>query len=151
MILSGLCLGLRSAGELKRREALLLDLKRTIQAFRTGVSFSARPLTELVAAERDSRFCSLAAEDENFLWDPKAALERAGERLLKDPADLGLYRDLVRGLGESGAQGQLEHLSLCAGLLENRLSHAREEREKKARLFICLGLFGGVTLCLVLL
>lgn len=150
VILSGLCLGLRGAKKLREREEALLDLRRTIQAFRAGVSYSALPLTELINTNRESRFCALAAEDQNFLYDPKAALERAGDRLLKAPGDLELYRSFVRGLGETGAEEQLEHLALCGSLVEASLSSAREEKEKRSRLYVCLGLFGGVALCLVL-
>lgn len=151
MILSGLCLGLWKADELRRREAALLDWKRMLQALRTGVSFSARPLEELVLGDRDNPFCRLAAEEPGFSRDPGAALERAGERLLREPADLDLYRGFARGLGESGAQGQLEHLALYASLLEANLGEAREAKEKRSRLYVCLGLFGAAALCLVLL
>lgn len=104
-----------------------------------------------MASNRESQFCSLAAEDPAFPWDPRSSLEQAGEKLLKDPGDLELYRGLVRGLGESDVQGQLEHLDLYGSLLETSLAGAREERERKSRLYVCLGLFGGVVLCLVLL
>lgn len=139
------------ARELKKREEALLDFKRTIQDFRTGINYAARPLGELIAENKGSHFCRLAAEDPAFLLEPKTALEQAGERLLKETADLELYRGFVRGLGDSDTQGQLEHMSLYAGLLESNLAQAEEAREKKSRLYVCLGLFGGITLCLVLL
>lgn len=151
MILSGLLLGLWSAGELKRREAILLDLKQMIQTFRTGISYSARPLAELVESGRDSRFCRLAAEDPSLFQDPRGALRSAGKRLLTCPEDADLYEGLIRGLGESDTQGQLEHLNLYGALLEDNLSRAKAEKEKKSRLYVCLGLFGGITLCLLLL
>lgn len=151
MILCGLGLGLLKADELKRREEALADLKTLIQVFRTQVSFSARPLAEIIRGDRDSRFCVLAARDPSLLEDPGAALERAGKQLLKDRGDLELCRGLARGLGRSGAQGQLEHLDLYASLLEKRLLRAADSREKGSRLYVCLGLFGGIVLCLILL
>ncbi len=150
VILSGLFLGLWTAAGLRRREEALLDLKRTIQAFRTGISFAARPLPELVMETKDSRFCR-AAENRLCLRDPRGALEQAGEGILRDSEDLALYRRFVRGLGETDTQGQLEHFQLCEALLEGRLAEAGKAREQKTRLYVCLGLFGGVTLCLVLL
>ncbi len=104
-----------------------------------------------MALETGSRFCRLAVKDGAFSRDPKAALRKAGETLLKNPSDLDLFHNFVRGLGESGTQGQMEHLALYGELLASHLKSAREEREKKSRLSVCLGLFGGVTLCLVLL
>lgn len=137
--------------ELRKREEALLDLKRTMQAFRTGIHYAACPLGELIAQTGDSRFCRLAAKDPAFLTEPRSALARAGEKLLRESADLELYRGFVRELGNSDTQGQLEHLSLCADLLETNLTQAREATEKKSKLYVCLGLFGGITICLVLL
>lgn len=139
------------AGELRKREEALLDLKRTIQAFRTGVSYAARPLGELIAENRDSRFCRMAAEDPAFLLEPKTALEQAGDKLFREDSDRKLYRGFIRGLGDSDTESQLEHMDLYADLLENNLAQAGEAKEKKSRLYVCLGLFGGITLCLVLL
>ncbi len=121
-----------------------------IQALRTGIEFSARPLEELIDGLEEFPFCRLARKEPAFPAEPKAALEQAGERLLKVPEDLELYRGFARGLGESGLQGQLEHIDLYAALLERNLTQAGEERERKFRLYICLGLFGGAVLCLVL-
>jgi len=108
-------------------------------------------LGELIAENGNSRFCRLAAEDPAFLPEPKAALERAGEKLLKETADMELYRGFVRGLGDSDTESQLEHMSLYAGLLESNLARAKEAKTEKSRLYVCLGLFSGITLCLVLL
>lgn len=114
------------------------------------MEFSARPLCELIEALGDSRFCRLAAKSPCFFSEPKAALEQAGERLLKKEEDLALYRGFVSGLGESDTQGQMEHMELYAALLERNLSQAGEAREKKSRLYVCLGLFGGLAVCLIL-
>lgn len=70
---------------------------------------------------------------------------------MKENADMELYRRFVRKLGDSDIESQLEHMSLYAGLLESNLDQAGEAKEKKSRLYMCLGLFGGITLCLVLL
>ncbi len=151
ILFSGACMGLQKSGELKKREERLLALKRTIQWFRAEIRYTARPLSELISENRDSAFCLLAAEETGFFRDPKGALQKAGEKLLKDPADLELYRGLIKGLGESDSQSQIEHMELYAELLEAHLKQAGEAREKKSRLYICLGLFGGITICLVLL
>ena len=129
----------------------MLDLKKAIQGLKTGISYSARPLTELIAENRDSQFCRLAAESDAFLFDPLAALAAAGDSLLKEQQDKDLYGGFVRGLGASDTQGQLEHISLYASLLENNLAQAREAHERKSRLYISLGLFSGLTLCIVML
>ena len=92
IILSGPCIGRQPARELKQREERLLDLKRTIQWFRAEIRYTARPLSELISENEDSDFCLLAAEEPDFVRDPKEALQKAGEKLLKGSADLELYR-----------------------------------------------------------
>ncbi len=130
---------------------LLVDLRLTIQSFRTGINYAARPLGELIAENRDSRFCRLAVREPCFPSRPKAALEEAGKKLLREPADLELYLGFVRGLGSSDVQGQMEHMELYSALLQTSIAQAGAVRESRSRLCVCLGLFGGVTLCLVLL
>ena len=52
----------------------------------------------------------------------------------------------------SGAwQGQLEHIALYRALLEPRLEQARADAAQKSRVLVALGLFGGITLSLLLL
>lgn len=150
ILLSGLCLGLQQSRKLAKREEALLDLKGLIRRFRTEMHYSTRPLNELISGDQDSRFCRIAANDPDFLLFPKEALKRSGERLFYETSDLELYHGFVKGLGESDVQGQIEHLALYENLLEAHLLQARENREKKSRLYVCFGLFGGITLCLLL-
>lgn len=149
LLFSGLLWGISRARELYRRERLLMEWQRLMQSLKTGISYSARPLGELIQQE-DSPFCREAAALPGFLRNPRQALARAGEQLLGRQADRELYRNFVAGLGASDAQGQLQHLDLYAAMVGQALSQAREEREKRSRLYICLGLFGGLTVCLLL-
>lgn len=151
ILLSGVCLGWKKADELKKRENALLELKQLLQNFRTGILYSAQPIGELILRNRDSCFCSLASGEKDFYKDPKGSLKSAGKSLLKENSDRKLYEALIDGLGESDTQGQIEHLSLYDELLENNLTGARESREKKSRLYLCLGIFGGIAVCLILL
>lgn len=128
----------------------LRDLKCLLRSLAAGMGYSARPLSELISGERDSRFCRLAAEEPCFLTEPKTALLQAGESLLREEEDKELYRGFVQGLGDSDVSSQLEHIELYSSLLEKNLKKAEEAREKKSRLCVSLGLFGAVLFCLVL-
>lgn len=128
----------------------MLDLKKLMQSFRTGISYSSRSLPELLEQE-DSRFCREAVREDMFPADPCAALEKAGEKLLSQKKDQTLYRGFVQGLGTSDTQGQLEHIELYSVMLETHLEEAREDCDKKSRLYVSLGLFAGLTLCIVML
>lgn len=150
LILSGFLWGWAKAGELRRRERLLMEWQSFLQALKTGIRYSARPLGELIRKESAS-FCREAANGPDFAYDPRQALARAGEALFTHPADRGLFREFTLGLGASDAEGQLRHIGLYEARVEQALQEARAEREKRGRLMICLGLFGGLTACLVLL
>ena len=148
LVAAGALPGVVWALGLRRRVDALLDLRQTLQFFRAGIGYGSLPLPELIRTG-DTAFCRLAAGEKRFQEDPKAALGRAGERLLEDPADRELYRAFLGGLGTSGAKSQLEHLELYAALTEKNLSAAREVRDRRSRLCVALGVFGGLALCLV--
>lgn len=148
---AGALWGWDRARRLGERERLLLDWKRLIQRLNTEIGYTARPLAQLLLREgASSRFCREAAGDPAFAADPQRALGAAGERLLERPGDRELFRAFAQGLGASGVEGQLEHLALCQGLLGPILEEAREEREKKSKLYLALGAFAGIALCLAL-
>ncbi len=150
LIASGLLWGCAKSHELLRRERLLAEWQRLMQSFKTGISYSARPLGELIRQDA-SPFCQEAVKHPDFSRDPPKALSEAGGRLLGRQADRALYQSFAAGLGASDAPGQLRHIDLYAALAEQALREAREERDKRGRLYICLGLFGGLTGCLLLL
>ncbi len=129
---------------------LLRDLKCLLRSLAAGMGYSARPLPELISGERNSLFCRLAAEEPCFPAEPKTALRKAGESLLREAEDKELYRGFVQGLGDSDVSSQLEHIELYSSLIDKNLKKAEEAREKKSRLCVSLGVFGAVLLCLVL-
>lgn len=150
-MLSGLGLGMKRSGELRKREERLLELKQLLARFRTEIHYTMRPLSELISGNQDFQLCSLAVKEPCFVRSPKEALERACGKLFSDTSDTELCTGFVKGLGESDSQSQMEHLNLYTDLLEAHLAQAGEAREKKSRLYICFGLFGALTLCLLLL
>ena len=151
IVLSGLLAGLLAASRLKRRVRLLHDLQALLQGFSTGIRFCSGSLSELIVEHQESPFCRQAEREPEFPEDPAGALEQAGRVLLWETGDLEWYQGMVRGLGVSDTQGQLEHLSLYQALLEPRLEQAREEARQKCRVQVALGLFSGIVLSLLLL
>lgn len=150
LILSGLLWGITAARKLKRREQMLLDLKKLLLRFKTGISFSSRSVSELILENRDSLFCNRAADEPCFPFDPCEALKLASEALLANSRDQELVRGFADGLGTSDTESQLNHVELYAGLLETNLAEARGEYAQKSKLYVALGLFSGVTICLIL-
>lgn len=126
-------------------------MKKLLQELRAGIGYSSRPLTELLLEQDGSPFCREAAKQKSFSEDPVRALELAGDALFFREKDRALFRGFAQGLGSSGTASQLEHIDLYAAMLEPHLQEARSDREKKARLYVSLGLFAGIAACLVLL
>ncbi len=67
------------------------------------------------------------------------------------PDDLHLVLEFGNGLGASDIDGQTAHCRMHRELLQTHLENAREEKQKKGRLYIMLGLFGGIGVALLIL
>lgn len=147
---SGLAWGLYKAHGLAARERALGELQKMLQGFAAGIRYAACPLADLVR-QGESPFCREAAARAVFPQDPRRALLQAGEQLLTRQGDREFYRGFVEGLGKSDAQGQLGHIQLHEAMLGHIQEEARQERAGRARLYVSLGLSGGLALCLLLL
>lgn len=144
-------LGISGAQKLRGRKELLLDWKQLMQRFKTEISYSAFLLPELIVRNQESAFCRLAFREETFEQEPVLALWGAGKRLLKNKEDAELFGNFVQGLGISDVQGQMEHISLYSQLLDQRLEGASRDLLSKPKLYLSLGLFSSLALCIVLL
>ena len=151
IVVSGFLLGLSGVRRLTKRERELLELQKLMQRLITGIQFSARPLPEFILENRDLSVCKNAAQEEGMENDPHGALEKVSASLFPEQKDFQLCRGFLTGLGTSDIEGQIEHITLYSALLEENLREARTEREQKGRLYLALGLFGGITICLILL
>ena len=65
--------------------------------------------------------------------------------------DLQLLRDFGAGLGTSDVEGQLSHCGLFASAASELRQNAKEERQRKGRLSVLLGVLLGLGMDLVLL
>lgn len=130
---------------------MLLELKKMIRRFQTEISYTARELGGFIAENKDLLFCGGAAAQPHFAQNPCAALEKAGSSCFENAQDKKLFADFVRGLGASDTQGQLSHVSLYAQLLEEHLAEASQDQKMRSKLFVGLGLFAGITICVLLI
>ena len=64
--------------------------------------------------------------------------------------DLNLVMEFGNGLGTSDVDGQTAHCQMHRELMQTHLDSAREEKQKKGRLYIMLGLFGGIGVALLI-
>lgn len=150
LISAGALWGAGRSFELRARVGLLSQLELLLQNLKTEISYSARPLPELIRTS-DSPFCRAAAQRPEFSMDPCGALARAGEGLLGNEKDRELFRDFAAGLGTSDTGGQLEHLQLCMARARQHLSEARDICRERSRLYVGLGVLLGLGAWVLLL
>lgn len=144
-------LGLIQAQKLKNRKLVLLDLQKTLLLFRTGIQYCAKPLEELIIENPSSGFCLKAAGDFSFPSNPLTALKNAGDDLLTDKTDMKIFCDFIGGLGSSDMENQLNHIDLYDTLVSQHLKEASDDLIKRSKLYVALGLFGGITVSMLIL
>ena len=149
VVICGLMLGLMKSATLQKRVSTLLDIKKLLRRFKTEISYTGKELGELVRSCGDIDICSKAAQIEGV--NPLEALEKAADSALICRKEKELFSDFVRGLGRTGVQGQIGHIELYQGLFDSLLAQARDENAKKSKLYTALGLFSGITVCVLLM
>ena len=136
---------------LRKRETTLLELKKLMMRFKSEISFSSRTVGELVKINGNYCFCKTAVLNPCFSDNPIEALKSGIADIFNEHKDIAIFNDFVAGLGISDTIGQIEHIELYSELLDVNINEAHEEYEKKSKLFIMLGLFAGISLCVILI
>lgn len=65
--------------------------------------------------------------------------------------DCEIIFDFGRGLGSSDTEGQLKHCETYRHLFKDRLKKARADAQTKGKLYITLGIAGGMGVALLML
>ncbi len=151
ILLSGLTIGMIRSMALKERESALQEWKKLLLRFKTEISFSAKSLTDLIEECQEYRFCQYAFEDSFFTQNPIESMKKAGPKILKNSKDNKLYEEFLEELGISNVEGQIEHLQLYMNLVSVNLQEAKEDVTQKSKLYIALGCFGAVTICMLMI
>ena len=148
-------LGYSESHKLSVRVEQLELFLRFITSTQTEIRYAAMPVEEIVLKHNeDMRFLHLCSEycknGSNFLqaWD--AAATNGTKGLGLNSKDISLIRDFGAEFGASDIDGQLAHCKLYIQLILARLENAREEKSKKSKLYLMLGVFFGLAVALLL-
>ena len=159
--LAGIWLGLSAASGLNRRAAALDAMEKLVARIASQIRYTAAPVGELMlSASRTAEFRPLrfleavgsAMETEGDfprLW--AEAVSREGGACRFATQDEELLREFGKGLGASDTEGQTAHCRLYGELFSRQAEAARREVANKGKLYIMLGLAGGLGLSLLLL
>ncbi len=89
-----------------------------------------------------------AGADWGLAWKSAVLEDAAREGFSKK--DVSLLLNFGAGFGTSDTQGQLSHFSLYSELAAQALKSAKEERDRKSKLYRMLGVSGGVAAAILL-
>ena len=144
--------GWARALRLARRVEELERFRGVLQAIRTEIRFSAAPLETLIRryADRSDWLASCAEALKHGVPFPEA-WRQAVAAAAAARADKNLLLEFGEGLGATDIEGQTAHCALCAEKLEALLKEAYEEKAKKGKLYVTLGVSAGITLGLLLM
>ncbi|WP_243577975.1 stage III sporulation protein AB [Clostridium minihomine] len=126
-----------------------------LSSARAEIRYSAMPVERIVEKHgKNQKFLALCSQycrqGETFPQAWEHGIQDGMTATGLKAQDLDYIRDFGRGFGMTDLEGQLAHCQLYLGFISNALTEAREEKEKKARLYCMLGLFGGIAAALVL-
>lgn len=126
-----------------------------LSSARTEIRYSAAPVERIVKSHgKGQRFLvlcdQLCASGESFpiAWEKSIREGMSGTGLHQ--RDVDYIREFGAGFGMTDLDGQLAHCQLYLGFISESLTHAREEKQKKEKLYLMLGLFGGISAALLL-
>jgi len=141
----------RLAMRVKQLEAFL----RFLSAAQTEIRFAALPVEQIVQRHGgEMEFLKICGErcksGGSFLsaWDFGIRSGTKDSGFLA--GDINLLQGFGNGFGASDMEGQLSHCALYSDLINESLKNAREEKNRKSKLYQILGIFSGMATALLL-
>ena len=152
--------GLLAGSRLGERAACLEEFRQALAALSRELSFSLRPLWELMTqAAAGSRgpaaaffqvCCARFAQGGRESWAESWQQALAEVPLPLTEADLRLLEEAGQVLGRYDGESQRQALAGLLARLEDRREEARREARRLFRVYVVLGITGGL-FCLILL
>jgi stage III sporulation protein AB len=148
-----------ASSALNKRVSVFEQLERFVVYLETQIRYSAAPIHEILKQSTKGEFSKLLflSETANRMCKgecPSDAWENAlrlhSDENALNSNDRELLIDFGRGLGTSDVEGQLLHCETFRGLIVDRLAKARSEVETKGKLYVSLGIAGGLGVALLL-
>lgn len=130
---------------------MLLDFKKLLLWLKTEIRYSSKPVEALISSCQGSELCREAVNRPEFYKNPCLALETAGSKLFQNKEDRDMFNGFVSGLGTNDTQGQINHIKLYEGLAGHQLGEADMDASSRYKLYVMMGLFGGVTVSILLI
>ncbi len=138
--------GIIKSTELKKRAALLAELKQLAAEFSVSIRCTAPTLDEL-AKNCTGVFGELLRSEISRMSDIRKAWDSAVERLSQcsfcGAEEAWLLKELGQSLGTCAAEGQLSLLEMYGAKLDKLCKSAEEDSRIKGKLFRSVGTLAG--------
>lgn len=152
--------GLGKSHSLTKRVRELEGFLGAISFIETEIRYFAEPTGEIMSKLSESKefsplkvfgLCAshlAATRDLSAAW--RLALEQSRQSLSLDDGDAEALTSFGEAFGTTDAEGQLANCERCRELLQRRLESAREDRQRRGRMFTSLGVLAGVFFAVIL-
>ena len=154
MIGAGFLAGYMESHKLAVRVEKLEAFLRFLSLARAEIRYSSMPVESILRTHGEgSSFFSLldgvpAGNSWNKAWNDAVQHHAREEGFFQK--DLELLKGFGEGFGSSDTEGQLAHFSLYESLAASALGEAKEEHGRKSKLYLMLGIFGGMAAAILL-
>lgn len=128
---------------------------RFLNEAQTEIRYVSMPVEQLLSLHPENlkilSFCvDRLKQNSDFPKAWKSAIKKEAKAEGFFQKDLLLLLDFGEGFGCTDTQGQLSHCSLYTAFFQANLKEAKEDFVKKSRLYVTLGVFGGLAVSLLL-
>nr|WP_319487961.1 stage III sporulation protein AB [uncultured Caproiciproducens sp.] len=128
---------------------------RFVSSAQTEIRFSALPVEQIVQRHgSDLEFLRLCGSSfqkgVDFLTAWQTGVSCCAKNSGFNEKDIELLKGFGRGFGVSDTDGQLSHCALYYELTAQSLKDARDEKERKSKLYQMFGVFSGMAAALLL-
>lgn len=154
LIGAGFLAGYMESHKLSVRVEKLEAFLRFLTSAQTEIRYSSMPVDAILQAHGGeiSFFSRLRASAANGSWG-SAWNDAVGCHAREEgfsEKDLALLKGFGSGFGASDSEGQAAHFGLYKTLTASALDEARRDRDRKSKLYLMLGVFGGMAAAILL-
>lgn len=148
-------MGYTESHKLASRVDCLEAFLRFLSAAETEIRYSGTPIRQIIRLHGEElsflRACLQKCDrGVNFSGAWRRSVEQEAKAEGFSLPDRKLLASFGKEFGASDTQGQLSLCELYLTLFQGNLKTAKEERNKKSRLYLTLGIFGGLAASLLL-
>lgn len=154
LIGAGLLAGYMESHKLSVRVEKLEAFLRFLSSAQAEIKYSSMPVEAILQTHGgEITFLShLSGSATGGSW--RSAWDDAVSRHAKEEGfsqkDVALLKGFGSGFGASDTEGQAAHFSLYKTLTASALDEARRDRDRKSKLYLMLGVFGGMAAAILL-